>query len=56
MLKLFLGDHGSALPLIVLVASFALFALIMVYAATDRRAEHQRRMRALPLDGDASHG
>ncbi len=56
MLRLFLGAHGSVLPLIVLVASFAFFLLVAFYVATDRRSSHRRHMGALPLDGDPSHG
>ncbi len=56
MLRLFLGGHGSVLPLIVLVACFVFFVLVAFYVATDRRTSHQRRMGALPLDGDASRG
>ena len=56
MLKFYLGDHGSSLPLIVLVVGVAFFLVVLWYLATDGRTTHRRHMESLPLDGDPGHG
>ncbi len=56
MLKFYLGDHGSVLPLIVLVIGVAFFCVVAWYVASDGRASHRRHMESLPLDGDTGHG
>lgn len=46
----FLRDHGSLLPLLVMLTFVGMGALVTLYVLTDRRRAHLRRMEALPLD------
>lgn len=46
----FLRDHGSSLPLIVMLTFVGIAALVTVYVLTDRRHRHLRRMASMPLD------
>ncbi len=50
MLKEILSPTGSVLPQLALLLFFAIAILIIVYIATDRRRDHQKRMESMPLD------
>ena len=50
MLKEILSPTGSVLPQLALLLFVAIAILIIVYIATDRRRDHQKRMESMPLD------
>lgn len=58
MFRQFLGPHAPAwigdLATVVTVFSVAVFGLVLIYLATDRRQDHPQRMGRLPLEDD--HG
>lgn len=58
MFRQFLGPHApawiGALATIVTVFSIVVFAMVVVYLATDRRRRHPEHMGNLPLEDD--HG
>jgi hypothetical protein len=46
----YLREHGSVVPLIVMLGFMGMAALVLMYVLTDRRRSHLRRMESLPLD------
>lgn len=50
MLKQLIASPQDVLPLLALVVFFALFVLLGLYVATDRRRTHHQRMAALALE------
>lgn len=46
----FLRDHGSSLPLVIMLTFVGVSALVIFYVCTDRRRTHLRRMESMPLD------
>jgi hypothetical protein len=56
MFSQWIGEHGSALPLIAMLLFVGIGTLVTLYVATDRRAEHRRRMGAMAVDDDQARG
>jgi cbb3-type cytochrome oxidase subunit 3 len=42
----------SILPVVSMVAFFAIFCFVLYYVFSDRRRAHQDRMRSMPLEDD----